>query len=207
MKKIIVVGASGTIGRAVADLLAQHHQVIRVGHRQGDLTVDLCAKASIEALLEKIGPFDAIVSAAGESRFGKVDEAGDDDFMVGIAGKLMGQVNLIRLAPRFIAVNGSVTITTGVLAQEPWPGTAPTAMVNAGLEGIVRAAALDLGKGIRVNAVSPVFVTETAQKLGMDTVGTMSATETAKAYRVSVEGEMTGLVLDVRDFGKRATGG
>ena len=69
-------------------------------------------------------------------------------------------------------------------------------MVNAALERFVRAAALDVLKSIRINAVSPVFVTETAKKIGMDTAATISATETVKAYLASVEGDMTGQVLD-----------
>lgn len=202
MRKIIIVGASGTIGQAIADSLEPGNDVIRVGHSQGDYTVDLAQKVSIEKLLQRIGSFDAIVCAAGMSRFGKVDEASDDDFAVGINHKLMGQVNLARLALPRIAENGSITLTSGLLGREPGPGTVPTAMVNAALEGFVRAAALDLAKGIRINAVSPIFVTDTAKKMGMDSAGTMSATETARAYSVCVVGEMTGQVLDVRDYGK-----
>ncbi|MCP4263221.1 MAG: short chain dehydrogenase [Planctomycetes bacterium] len=202
MSKIIVVGASGTIGRAVADLLGQTHQVIRIGNRQGDYMVDLSSKASIENVFESIGSIDAAICAAGLSRFGKLGEASDDDFMFSINNKLMGQVNLVRIAQQHVSANGSITVTTGLLAREPWPGTVPTAMVNAALEGFVRAAALDASNGIRINAVSPIFVTETATKMGMDKAGTMSATETAKAYQSCITGNMTGQVLDVRDYGK-----
>ena len=201
MAKIIVVGARGTIGNAVANLLVPDHDVIRVGHRAGDFTVDLSAKTSIASLLERIGAFDVIVSAAGASRFGKTGEASDEDFRVGIENKLMGQVNLVRLALGRIAAGGAMTLTTGLLARTPRPGTAPTAMVNAALEGFVRAAALDLAPDIRINAVSPILVTETARHLGMDTAGAMSAAETARAYVASIQGDMTGQVLDVRDFG------
>ncbi len=207
MGKIIIVGASGTIGRAVADLLEQDNEVIRVGHTQGDYSVDLIEKASIEKLFEGIGSFDAIICTAGMSRFGSVGEASDDDFSASIDHKLMGQVNLVRTALRHITENGSITITTGLLAREPWPGTVPTAMVNAALEGFIRAAALDVVKGIRINAISPVFVTETAKKMGMNTAGTMLAIETAKAYQASTEGDMTGQVLDVRDYGRVEGGG
>ena len=202
MAKIIVVGASGTIGRAVADLLEQENQIVRVGNRQGDITVDLGDKSSIEKMLDRIGEFDAVISAAGASRFGTLGEATDEDFMVGIGNKLMGQVHLARLAEPRISENGSITLTSGLLGQTPWPGTVPTAMVNAALDGFVRAAALDIGKGIRINSVSPIFVSETALTMGMGIDGTMTALETAKAYVASVEGDMTGLVLDVREYGK-----
>lgn len=202
MRKIVVVGASGTIGRAVADLLAQDSQVVRVGNRQGDDTLDLSQKTSIEALCERLGTFDELVCAAGVSRFGTLGQASDEDFQVSIDNKLMGQVNLVRIARRHITANGSITLTTGLLAREPGPGTVPTAMANAALEGFVRAAALDMAKGIRINAVSPIFVTATARKMGLSIAGSMSAAETARAYKASVYGNMTGQVLDVRDYGK-----
>jgi len=200
MSKIIVVGATGTIGQAVAVMLAQTHAVIRVGFNSGDATVDLGSKTSIVDLVEKIGSFDAVVCAAGASRFGSAWEASDDDFKFSIQNKLMGQVNLVRAARHNISTGGSITLTSGMLARSPGPGTAPTAMVNAGLEGFTRAAALDLAPDIRINIVSPVFVTETAQQMGMDTSGTLSAADTAKAYSVSLEGDMTGQVLDVQAY-------
>lgn len=204
MKKILLIGATGTIGSAIADRLAGSNEVIRVGNRRGDETVDLASRTAILELFRKIGAFDALVSAAGASRFGSAATASDEDFMVGIHNKLMGQVNLVRLAPGHITDGGSITLTTGLLARDPGPGTAPTALVNAGLEGFVRAAALDLAPRLRLNAVSPIFVTETAEKMGMPPAGTLSAVETAKAYQVALEGEMTGQVLDVRDYGQVA---
>lgn len=201
MAKIVVIGASGTIGRAVADLLAQEHDVIRAAFSHGDVTVDLSDKKSLEALFQKTGTVDAVVSAAGNSRFGKpLDQLSDGDFAFSIHNKLMGQVNMARTALGHIASGGSITLTSGIFATEPWPSTAPTAMVNAALEGFVRAAALDLGEGKRINVVSPVFVTETAQKLGMSVDGTLSAADTALAYKAAVNGDMTGRVLDVRDY-------
>lgn len=202
MRRIVVIGASGTIGSAVADLLAQDGEVVRVGRRNGADTVNMSQKSSIKALCERLGAFDALVCAAGQSRFGTLSEADDEDFRVSIDNKLMGQVNLVRIAHHHITANGSITLTTGLLARQPGPGTVPTAMVNAALEGFVRAAALDLTRGIRINAVSPIFVTATALKMGMPPVGTMPAAETAKAYKASVQGDMTGQVLDVRSYGK-----
>ena len=112
----------------------------------------------------------------------------------------MGQVNLVRIGKAFIKEGGSVTLTSGFLAHNPMPGSISLSMVNAALEGFVRAAALELGDSLRVNTVSPVFVTETAQAMGMGTEGTLSAEQTANAYQASTEGSMTGQILDVREF-------
>jgi NAD(P)-dependent dehydrogenase (short-subunit alcohol dehydrogenase family) len=201
MAKIMIIGAGGTIGRAVTELLTPGNDIIRIGNQRGDDTVDLASKASIEALFDRVGNLDAIICAAGASRFASLSQASDEDFAVSVNSKLMGQVNLVRIACRFVAAQGSITLTSGLLAREPWPGTVPTAMVNAALHGFVRAAALDIENQIRLNVVSPVFVTETAAAMGMATAGTMSAIETAKAYKASVDGQMTGQVLDVRDYG------
>jgi len=201
MARILIVGASGTIGTAVTALLTPGNDIVRVAMNEGDETVDLAAKASIEGLFNRVGKVDAIVCVAGESRFASLDQASDEDFAVSIASKLMGQVNLVRIGSRHVADWGSITLTSGLLAREPWPGTVPTAMVNAALHGFVRAAALDIGNSFRLNVVSPVFVTESARAMGMPTAGTMTATDTARVYRAGVEGTMTGQVLDVREFG------
>lgn len=201
MADIIVIGASGTIGSAVADLLVQEHKVIRAAFSHGDVTVDLSDPNSLEKLFQKTGIVDAVICAAGNSRSGKpLDQVSEEDFRFSINNKLMGQVNLVRTAMGHITDNGSITLTSGVFATAPWPATTPTAMVNAALEGFVRAAALDLSKDIRINVVSPIFVTETAQKLGMSTDGTLSAAETALAYKAALDGDMTGRVLDVREY-------
>lgn len=201
MRKIIVVGATGTIGKAVSDLLARDHTVIRVGNQRGRISVDLRSKASIENMFRKTGLVDGVVCTAGAVRFGSIKEATDTDFVYCINNKLLCQINLVRTALPYLNPNGFITLTTGMLAQEPLPGTVPAATVNAALEGFVRATAMDI-RGVRINAVSPIFINITARKMGLTDVGTMTKTETAKAYLASVEGGMTGTVLDVRDYGE-----
>ena len=79
------------------------------------------------------------------------------------------------------------------------PSAAAISMVNAGLEGFGRAAALELGnEKIRVNVVSPPWVTETLIAYKMDPANGLPAAEVAKAYVKSVESEATGLIIDAR---------
>jgi NAD(P)-dependent dehydrogenase (short-subunit alcohol dehydrogenase family) len=62
----------------------------------------------------------------------------------------------VRVGSHYVRPGGSITITSGVLAQEPIPGAAAISLVNAGLEGFGRAAAFELkSDNIRVNVVSP----------------------------------------------------
>jgi len=198
--KIIVIGATGTIGKAVVDILAPDHQILAVGHGSGDLRVELSSPDSIEKMFAAAGNFDALISAAGPASFGSLDELNDDDYEFAFRNKLMGQVNLLRLGRHHVSDRGCFTLTTGMLGQRPMPGSAVISMVNAALEGFVRAAALELRDHLRVNAVSPIFVKETMTKLGMDPSSGMSAADTARAYKASVEGDETGQVLDVKDY-------
>ena len=198
--RIILIGGSGTIGREVARALQADHEVVTASRSSGMLPVDIADPESIEALFRAAGAFDALVSAAGSARFGALDELGDDDYLFSLKNKLMGQVNLIRIGRRFINDNGSFTLTSGVLAMQPMPGSSAISMVNAGLEGFVRAAQLELTRGVRVNVVSPVWVQETLLALGRDTAGGMPAAQVARAYVAGVTGAMKGAVLDVKDF-------
>jgi NAD(P)-dependent dehydrogenase (short-subunit alcohol dehydrogenase family) len=138
---------------------------------------------------------DAIVCAAGQAAFKPLGELSDADFALSLGNKLMGQVNVVRSGLASVADNGSITLTSGILAQQPAPGTAAISLVNAGLEGFTRAAALEAPRGIRVNVVSPPWVTETLQAMGRATVGSLPAAVVARAYVGSVEGRMTGQVI------------
>ncbi|HYU35667.1 MAG TPA: short chain dehydrogenase [Thermoanaerobaculia bacterium] len=198
--RVIVIGATGTIGRAVVEALAGRHEIVGAGRRSGDHQVDIASKASIERFFAAVGPFDALVSAAGEARFGPLDSLTDEDFAFSLANKLMGQVNLVRVGLRHVRDNGSFTLTSGLLARYPAPGSAAITLVNAGLEGFARVAALEASRGVRVNVVSPTWVSETLVAMGRDGSGGLPAATVARAYVESVEGTRTGEILDVRHF-------
>lgn len=197
--KILVIGATGTIGKAVADRLSNQHEVITAGYRDGDVTVDLGNSDSIKAMFEKTGPVDAVVSTAGLANFGPLSEQTDADYTLALSNKLMGQVNLIRIGRDFVNNNGSITLTSGILSRQPMPGSASISMANGALESYVKAAALEL-ENIRVNVVAPAFVKETMEMMGMDSTYGVSAVDTAIAYDVAVNGDMHGETLDVTDY-------
>ena len=197
--KIVVFGASGTIGSAVMKLLKLKHQVIAVSRSTGDHRADITDKTSLETALGAIGKVDAIVSATGGAVFKPFAALTDADFEKSLHDKLMGQVNIVRLGATHILSGGSITLTSGVLAQRPMPGSAAISLVNAGLEGFARAAALELkATNVRVNVVSPPWVKETLVALKMDPSPGLSADDVAKAYAQSVEGSASGEVIDAR---------
>ncbi len=198
--RIIVVGATGTIGSAVVAALSAQHDVVSVGHKSGAIRVDLASIESILQLFRTVEAFDALVCAAGRAAFGSLDELKDADFQLGLSNKLMGQVNLVRIGRQYIHDNGSFTLTSGVLSREPMKGSASISMVNAGLEGFARAAALELPRGIRINVVSPPWVTETLIARKMDPSIGLPAATVAQAYLAGIEGTATGQTIDPRTF-------
>lgn len=199
--KIVVIGASGTIGSEVVRTLSARHEIIQVGRSTGEYQVDLMSKESIQRLFEAVATCDAVVSAAGQAKFGPLEALTDEDFQFSLANKLMGQVNLVRVGLPYVSDGGSFTLTTGILAQNPMPGSAAISLVNAGVEGFMRAAALEAPRGIRVNVVSPPWISETLVAMGQDGAGGMPAEQVAKAYVESVESQRTGEVLDAQQFG------
>jgi len=102
----------------------------------------------------------------------------------------------VRLGFECVNDGGSFTLTSGVLSRVPMPGSGAISLVNAGLEGFTRAAALEAPRNIRVNIVSPPWVTETLLALKMDPSGGLPAAAVARAYARSVLGTETGAVIE-----------
>jgi len=194
--KILVVGATGTIGAAVADALEVRHEVLRASHARSVLQVDLADTDSIKRLYTKVGRVDAVVGVSGQAAFRPLRALSDADFALSINNKMMGQVNLVRFGIDTVADNGSFTLTAGIMSRQPMVGGVAISMVNAGLEGFVRAASLELPRGQRINAVSPGWVRETLVALKMDPSGGIPAAGVAPGYVKAVEGSMTGQVID-----------
>lgn len=142
------------------------------------------------------GKLDAVVCAAGLAKFAPLAELSDADFCFCLDNKLMGQVNLVRYGFDHVADRGSFTLTSGILARTPMPGSAAISLVNASVEGFVRAAALEAPRGIRVNVVSPPWVSETLQALKMDPAQGLPAAVVARSYVQSVTGADTGSTLE-----------
>jgi NAD(P)-dependent dehydrogenase (short-subunit alcohol dehydrogenase family) len=195
--KIVVIGATGTIGKAVAEALAKRHEVVRVS-RSGPVKADIEDARSLASLFETVAGIDAVVCCAGSAAFKPLPQLTDADFQASLRSKLMGQVNLVRAAMAHVRDGGSITLTSGVLAHEPMPGGAAISLVNAALEGFVTGAAIELPRGLRLNVVSPPWISETLAALKMHPKGGLPAAACAKAYVAAVEGTDRGATLDAR---------
>jgi NAD(P)-dependent dehydrogenase (short-subunit alcohol dehydrogenase family) len=193
--RILVVGATGTIGKEIVNALSDRHEVVGASRKSTPITVDIASVDSIRKMYAAVGQVDAVISAAGDARFKPLDQLTDEDFEYSLHNKLMGQVNLMRYGFGNVRDGGSFTLTSGVLSQRPMPGSGVISLVNGGLEGFTRAAALEAPRGIRVNIVSPPWVTETLRMYGMDPSLGLPAATVATWYVESVTGNQSGIVL------------
>lgn len=193
--RILIVGATGTIGQAVAAALAGRHELVLASRSKSHERVDISDVASIHGLFKRVGRVDAVISAAGEAAWKPLADLTDEDFAFSVRSKLMGQVNLVRAGAASVADGGSFTLTSGILATRPTPGGSAISMVNAGVDAFVRAAALELPRGIRINVVSPPWVSETLVAMGRDPSGGLPAADVARSYVDAVVGKQTGAVI------------
>ncbi|MFZ6649623.1 short chain dehydrogenase [Undibacterium sp. TJN25] len=199
MKKILVIGAGGAIGKAVVSQLEQRHQVIKVGKNRGEHQADITDMDSVRTLLEKVGKVDGIVLTAGQLHFGPLQEMTPELFAVGLQDKLMGQVNVVLAGQDYLSDGGSFTLTSGIVGNEPILYGANATTVNAAIEGFARAAAIELKRGLRINVVNPSVLQESLDSYDPYFYGfeAVPAGRVALAYSRSVEGAQTGQVYRV----------
>lgn len=196
--KIIIIGGAGTIGKKVTAYLAERHEVIVAGRTSGAVSVDISDAESIKDLFKTVGPVDAIVNVSGEAKWDTFENLSEEDYYIGIKSKLMGQVNLVRIGKDYLNPGGSITLTTGILADDPVEMTASAAMVNGGIHSFVKAAALELNT-VRVNAVSAGLVADAYEKYkdyfpGYDPV---AMDKVVNGYVKSVEGKIHGQIVRI----------
>jgi NAD(P)-dependent dehydrogenase (short-subunit alcohol dehydrogenase family) len=195
--RIIVVGGTGTIGRAVVELLSDRHDVVVAARKSGDVEVDIGSAESVRSMYDRIGRFDALACAAGDAHFGPFATLTEDQLAFGIDSKLLGQLRLVLLGRSRISEGGSFTLVSGYILDDPIPEATGFAVANGGVEGFVRAAALSLDRRVRINAVSPGLAQDSEEQFGPFNPGRtpVAMHVIASAFRRSIEGWRTGEVI------------
>ncbi len=194
--KIIIVGASGTMGKHLTSAFEKENEVIKAATEGGDIQVDITSTESIENMYKQVGAFDALISTAGPTYVGPWKKMSDAEFRKGVDGKMMGQINLVLIGQHYINPKGSFTLITGALSHDPQKNFANASAANGAVEGFVRAAAIELENGIRINAVSPTVIENSPQYFPFfpgDIPVTMQQLE--YGFRKSVFGANTGQVI------------
>jgi NAD(P)-dependent dehydrogenase (short-subunit alcohol dehydrogenase family) len=197
--RILIIGGTGTIGKAVVEALSPRHTILIATRQQADLHVDITNHQSIEAMYEKVGKLDAVISTTGSVHFAPLNEMNEEKFAIGLRSKLMGQINLVSIGLNYLNDAGSFTLTSGILNRDPIRFGASAAMVNGALDGFVKSAALEMPRNIRINVISPTVLAESMDKYAEYFRGfvPVSASQVALAYSKSVEGLQTGQVYCV----------
>ena len=199
--KILIIGGKGTIGRKVSNYFQEKDEVIIASRSSGDVQLDIRDSSSIQAMFERIGKVDAIVGIAGEAKWAPLKDLSEDDFYIGIRSKLMGQVNLVRIGMPFLNSNGSFTLTTGILADDPVVKTTSAAMVNGAIHSFVKAAALEMEDGKRINVISSGLVEDAVAKYQDYFPGhnAIPMHKVVNAYVRSVKGKGNGQIICLYD--------
>ena len=197
--KILIVGASGTIGKFVAAALSERHEIVKAGSKSGDVQVDIKEAGSIRRMFDKVGKVDAVVAAVGKVHFGEFAKMTAAEIEVGLQDKLMGQVNLVLIGRDYVKDGGSFTLTSGVLSHDPIRFGVGASLVNGALDSFVRAAAIEMPRGIRINSISPGVLEESLPSYGPYFRGhdAVPGKRVANAYVKSIEGALTGQVISV----------
>lgn len=180
--KIVVIGATGTLGKEIVKLGKERGYSVIEASRKSENSVDIDNPESLEKFLESIPEVDAIICAAGNASSGAVDKLTDEEIQLGIKSKLMGQINIVRKGMGKVKNGGTVLLTGGFLAFKPWMHSSNLAMVNSGLEGFARAAALEMKDGKKVTVMHPPLVKETAARMGVKTEEWPPAAKVAEVY-------------------------
>lgn len=195
MMKCLVIGATGTIGQAIVKELQPDTEILTASLNHGDFRVDLSDHDSIAELFHTTGKLDAIICAASRGvAFKPLAEMTLPDYLTSMQQKLLGQLMVALQGIKALNQGGSVTLTTGIMSHDfVKHGTA------AAIDAFVQAAALDMPQCIRINAVSPALVQESAQKYAELCPGfePVSSEKVARAYRKSLYGIQTGQVYRV----------
>jgi NAD(P)-dependent dehydrogenase (short-subunit alcohol dehydrogenase family) len=153
--RILLVGASGTLGTAVRAALSERHDVVAASRQGGDVAVDITDPESISAMYKAVGTVDAVACAAGSVVLKPFAEMGREDLEAGIRHKLLGQVELVRRGVGHLSTTGSFTLISSVLSHDPVPGSTAAALISGALKAFVVAAAIELPHRQRINTVSP----------------------------------------------------
>ena len=191
--KVLIVGASGTIGTAIVEAFSEH-EIIKAGYSSGDFTVDIEKPESIKEMYEGIGKIDAVISATGKASFGEISNIKEEDVRLSLSNKMGGQINLVRIGLDYINDGGSFILTSGDLSQKPEKDSSLITAVGIGVEGFARATALSLPRDIRINVVSPSLIRESAIKFNLPLEGSVPAAEVANWYLEATSSEKNGMV-------------
>lgn len=165
-KKAVVFGGTSGIGLAIAiqlahggaEVVAISRDPSKAGNPGEGITLEQCDvrdRDRVEALLEKLAPYDILISAAtgGDRAVGPFLQMDMDGYQ-GSFDKLWGYTNVVRYGARHLPENGSIVLVSGSPARRTKPGQIAIGSVGGAVEAFVRGVAAELAPR-RINVVAP----------------------------------------------------
>ena len=183
--RIIIIGAGGTIGKIITPALQVSHELITVGRNNGDIIADISSTDSIENIFKQVSNIDAVVCTAGDSISDSLAAMDESKYSIGLTQKLLAQINLVLIGSKFLNENGSFTLISGKMGEKPAKGSSGKAIANGAVNSFVLAAALEMPKSIRINAISPSKVSD------------ISSTDLINAYLKSIDTATNGEIIRI----------
>jgi NAD(P)-dependent dehydrogenase (short-subunit alcohol dehydrogenase family) len=162
--KVLIIGASGAIGKVITPAIQRNHEVVTAGRNSGDIAVDISSAVSIEGLFQKVANLDAVICVAGDSVTTGLHSMNEEKYKAGIQQKLLAQINLVLTGINYLNKNGSFTLISGKMGERPAPGSSGKAIMNAAVNSFVLSASLEMPKGMRLNVVSPSKISDIPDK-------------------------------------------
>lgn len=232
-QKVLVVGGSSGMGLAIAKKASDAGASVTIASRSVHkleiarktlgpeataLTLDMTDPEQLVEFFHKIGELDQLVITASSVKTGSIRELGFAEALASMQSKFWGPYLCAKHAK--LKLTGSIIMFSGVLSRKPAKGLAAIAGINAAVEGLGRALALELAP-VRVNVISPgftdtgvydgmgperrqAFFDGTARALPVGRIGLPDDVAEA-ALMLMTNGFITGITLDV-DGGGAVTG-
>jgi NAD(P)-dependent dehydrogenase (short-subunit alcohol dehydrogenase family) len=164
--RILVIGASGTIGKRLTPVLARQHEIITAGRNSGEVRVDISSEQSIKGLFEQVKNIDACICIAASGPLDDFATLTEQQLQADLKGKLFGQMNIVLIGQHHINNNGCFTLTSGIFADIPYKGVTGGGIISGALHSFVLSASIELPRNIRINAVSPGLAEDSAKEYG-----------------------------------------
>ncbi len=156
-KAAIATGASVTIASRSKEKLETTQKEIG-GHVEAQ-PIDLMQENSIRDFFQTVGSIDHLVVSGSSTKSGSFRDLATEDAKTSMASKFWGPYLAAKYAQ--INSNGSIVLFSGILSRKPSSGMAVVSAINAAVEGLGRALAVELAP-IRVNVISPGLVATSA---------------------------------------------
>lgn len=196
--RVLVIGGSGTIGTRLVPALAERgHAVVVAGRSSGEVRVDITDTGSVQRMYEQVPDVDAVVAIAASGALDEFRTLTAAELLHNLRGKLVGQADVVLTGQHHLNDGGSFTLTSGIFADQAWPGVTGGAVVSGGIHSFVLSAAVELERDLRINVVSPTMVADSAESLGDQFPGLRPVPMDTLVghYLDCVEGDHTGRII------------